>query len=185
MLIQLVAQAAVPDIASSTAPLLDASAALFGNTGALILMAGVVASVTGNLVGSIFSAPRLTYALSIDGSLPKWFGKVHPKLLTPANSVIFFGVCAFLGAAAGSFIFLAAMTVLARLFLFIMTCAAVPVLRPTLGSKAKFKLPGKLLIPGLGIMACLWLMLQVSLTSIWLTIAFIAVGTILYYFRKH
>lgn len=184
MLIQLVAQAAVPDIASSTAPLLDASAALFGNTGALILMAGVVASVTGNLVGSIFSAPRLTYALSIDGSLPRWFGKVHPKLLTPANSVIFFGVFAFLGAAAGSFIFLAAMTVLARLFLFIMTCAAVPVLRPTLGSKAKFKLPGKLLIPGLGILACLWLMLQVSFTSIWLTIVFIAVGTILYYFRK-
>jgi amino acid transporter len=184
MLIQLVTQAAVPDLASSTSPLLDASAALYGTTGAVILMIGVVTSVTGNLVGSIFSAPRLTYALSLEGSLPKWFGKVHPKLLTPANSIIFYGLFAFIGASMGTFIFLAAMTVLSRLFLFIITCGAVPVLRQRFKSGEGFILRGGNAIPVLGIIACLWLMLQVSFTSIWLTLLFIAVGTVLYRIGK-
>lgn len=181
MLIQLVAQAAVPDLASSTSPLLDASGALFGTTGAVILMIGVVTSVTGNLVGSIFSAPRLTYAMSLNGSLPKWFGRVHPKWLTPANSIIFYGLFAFIGASLGTFIVLAAMTVLSRLFLFIITCGAVPVLRPRFRNKDRFILKGGMVIPVLGILACVWLMFQVSFNSIWLTALFIAIGSGLYW----
>jgi len=184
MLIQLVSQAAVPDLASSTSPLLDASAALFGTTGAIILMIGVVTSVTGNLVGSIFSAPRLTYALSLEGSLPKWFGKVHPKWLTPANSIIFYGLFAFIGASMGTFIVLAAMTVLSRLFLYIITCGAVPVLRPRFEKSEGFVLRGGYAIPALGIVASLWLMLQVSFTSIWLTTLFIAIGAVLYWIGR-
>lgn len=184
MLIQLVAQAAVPNLAESTAPLLDASSALFGNTGAVILMIGVLTSVIANLITSMFSASRVTYALAIENSLPAWFGTVNPKFLTPANSVLFFGVSAFLMAAFGSFTFLAAMTVLSRLFLFIMTCATVPVLRPRFIGKGFFILKGGYLIPVLGILACLWLMLQVSWTSIWLTAVLIAVGTVLFFLGK-
>lgn len=184
MLIQLVSQAAVPDLASSTSPLLDTSAALFGTTGAIILMIGVVTSVTGNLVGSIFSAPRLTYALSLKGSLPKWFGRVHPKWLTPANSVIFYGLFAFIGASMGTFIVLAAMTVLSRLFLFIITCGAVPILRPRFKNEKRFSLKGGYIIPALGILACIWLMFQVSFNSIWLTTLFIIIGTVLYWIGK-
>jgi amino acid transporter len=180
MLIQLVTESAVTGLATSTSPLLDASAALFGTAGAIILMIGVVTSVTGNLIGSLFSAPRLTYALALDGSLPKWFAKVHPKWLTPANSVIFYGVFAFIAASMGTFIFLAAMTVLARLFLYIITCGAVPVLRKKLNEKSPFRLKGGVTIPALGIAACIWLMLQVSFNSIWLTALFIVIGTLLY-----
>ncbi|WP_020401891.1 APC family permease [Gracilimonas tropica] len=185
MFIQLVTQSAVPDLASSESPLLDASGALFGTAGAIILMIGVVTSVTGNLVSTIFSTPRLTYALALEHSLPKWFGKVHPRFMTPANSVIFFGVFAFIGAALGSFTALAAMTVLSRLFLFIITCGAVPVLRPKFAQqKSRFILKGGYLIPILGILACLWLMLQVSFNSIWLTALFIAIGTGLYWLGR-
>lgn len=184
MLIQLVSEAAVPDLSSSTSPLLDASFALFGSVGAIILMIGVATSVAGNLVSNMFSTPRLTYALSLDKSLPEWFGKVHPKFLTPANSVIFFGVCTFIGAALGSFTALAAMTVLARVFFYIITCAAVPRLRPQFKGGDTFTLKGGYLIPVLGIGACLWLMFQVSLTNIWMTAAFIAVGTVLYWIAK-
>jgi hypothetical protein len=53
--IQLVATAAVPDLATSTTPLLDAAAVLLGPVGAIILMLGVLASVGGNLLGAIFS----------------------------------------------------------------------------------------------------------------------------------
>lgn len=180
MFIQLVSQSAVPDLASSTAPLLDASAALFGEIGAIILMIGVVASVTGNLSSTIFSTPRLTYALSIENALPKWFGEVHDTFKTPANSILFFGVFAFIGAVLGSFTVLAAMTVLSRLFLFIISCAAIPVLRPRFRNQDRFILKGGYLIPILGILSCIWLMFQVSLNSIWMTALFIAIGSALY-----
>ena len=183
-LVQLVSEAAVPNLASSTSPLLDASAALFGNFGAIILMIGVATSVTANLVSNMFSTPRLTYALSLDNSLPKWFGNVHPKFLTPANSVLFFGVCTFIGAALGSFTALAAMTVLARVFFYIITCAAIPKLRPRFETENTFTLKGGYLIPVLGILACLWLMFQVSLTNIWMTALFIFVGSGLYWVAR-
>jgi len=180
----LISEAAVQNLASSSAPLLDASSALFGNIGAIILMIGVATSVTGNLVSNMFSTPRLTYALSLDKSLPGWFGKVHPKFLTPANSVIFFGVCTFVGAALGSFTALAAMTVLARVFFYIITCAAVPRLRPIFKSENTFTLKGGYFVPVLGIAACLWLMFQVSLTNIWMTAIFIAIGSALYWISR-
>ena len=184
MVIQLVSQAAVPDLANSKTPLLDVSATLFGPVGAIVLMVGVAASVLANLVSSMFSATRVTYALSLEKSLPRWFGEVHSRYLTPANSVVFFGVAAFLLAAFGSFKVLAAMTVLSRLFLYGMSCAAIPKLRPQFRGEGRFILKGGYLIPVLGIGACLWLMLQVSSQSIWMTAIFVGIGTFLYWIGK-
>jgi amino acid transporter len=180
LLIQMVAQAAVPDLGQSSAPLLDASGVLFGTTGAIILMIGVVTSVAGNLISAMFSTPRLTYALALQGDLPSWFGKVHQRFKTPANSILFFGICAFAGAAMGSFTLLAAMTVLSRLFLYIISCLAVPKLRSTHSNPNTFTLKGKALIPILGVLSCLWLMLQVSVLNIWMTTLFVVIGSALY-----
>ncbi len=184
MLIQLVSQAAIPNLADTKTPLLDVSASLFGELGAVVLMIGVVASVIANLIGSMFSATRVTYALALDGSLPGWFGKVHSRFLTPANSVVFFGISAFLLSSFGTFTVLAAMTVLSRLFLYIMSCAAIPKLRPQFREKGRFILKGGYAIPVLGTLACLWLMLQVSSQSIWMTAIFIAVGAGLFWLGR-
>ncbi len=184
MVIQLVSQAALPDLANSKTPLLDVSASLFGPVGAIVLMIGVAASVLANLVSSMFSATRVTYALSLEKSLPRWFGEVHSRYLTPANSVVFFGVAAFLLAAFGSFTVLAAMTVLSRLFLYGMSCAAIPKLRPQFRGAGRFILKGGYLIPILGIAACLWLMMQVSERSIWMTAIFVGIGSLLFWIGK-
>ena len=184
MLIQLVAEAAVPNLSESSTPLLDASSALFGDLGASLLMMGIVTSVAANLMSNMFSTTRLTYALSLDQSLPKWFGNVHPKFLTPANSIFFFGGCAFIGAAMSSFTILAAMTVLSRLFLYIITCASIPKLRTKYQSNTTFTLKWGYSIPILGIIACIWLMFQVSFTNIWMTLLFILIGSGLYWMGK-
>jgi amino acid transporter len=184
MLMQLLSKAAVPDLANSKTPLLDVSATLFGPVGAILLMVGVAASVLANLISSMFSATRVTYALSLEKSLPRWFGEVHSRYLTPANSVVFFGVAAFLLAAFGSFTVLAAMTVLSRLFLYGMSCAAIPKLRPQFRGEGRFILKGGYAIPVLGIGACLWLMLQVSSQSIWMTAIFVGIGSLLFWIGK-
>ena len=184
MVIQLVSQAALPNLANSKTPLLDVSASLFGPVGAIVLMVGVAASVLANLLGSMFSATRVTYALSLEKSLPSWFGEVHSRYLTPANSVVFFGLAAFLLAVFGSFTGLAAMTVLSRLFLYGMSCAAIPKLRSQFRGEGRFILKGGYTIPVLGIGACLWLMLQVSFQSVWLTAIFVGIGSLLYWAGK-
>lgn len=182
--IQLVSIAAVPAIAQSSSPLLDVAATLFGPVGALVLMLGVVASVAANLLGAIFSTPRASFALAEDGSLPRWFSKVHPGFLTPANSILFFGVLALLLTLYGSFLWLAAATVVSRMLLYGLTCAAVPVLRPTLANSDSFVLPFGYSIPLLGFVACIWLATQVSISSILATSLFVVLGTALYFIAQ-
>ena len=151
-----------------------------GPAGAIFLMLGVLTSVGGNLVSAMFATPRLAYALSLDGSLPRWFGVVHPRFLTPANSIIFYGLLSFLLAVFGSFVWLVTMVVLSRLLIYFLTCAALPQLRKRYSATRGFVLPGGYLMPALGIAACGWLTLQVSRDSFILTALFIFVGSGLY-----
>ena len=125
VMIQLVSMTAVPGIAASKTPLLDVAAALVGPIGAGLLMLGVAASVAANLVGTTFATPRVSYALALDGSLPAWFGRVHPRFLTPANSILMYGAISFAMALFGSFRWLAASSVVTRLLLYSLTCVAL------------------------------------------------------------
>jgi len=184
VLIQLVSMAVVPDIAASTAPLLDVAAVLLGPVGAALLMLGVVASVGGNLVGATFTTPRLSYSLALDGSLPPWFGRVHARFLTPANSILFFGLLSFTMAVFGSFLWLAASSVMTRLLLYVITCAAVPRVRASHRAAGGFVLPLGPLIPLLGILACIWLMLNSNWHSVLLTAIFVVLGALLYVIER-
>ena len=180
MLVQWVSMVTVPLIALSTTPLLDVAAALGGQLGAAILMFGVICSVGANLLGAMFSTPRISYALAREGSLPKWFGKVHPTFLTPANAILFFGALAFLLAAFGSFVYLASATVLIRALLYALCCGAIPKLRPRFRTESSFILPGAYVIPLLGLMSCGWLMWQVKLDAVLLTGTLLAIGLLFY-----
>mgnify|MGYP006165085685 FL=1 len=182
--IQLVSMAAVANIAESTTPLLTVASALLGETGAIILMIGVVASVAANLLGAIFSTPRASFALAEDGNLPQWFAAISPRFNTPANSIVFFGALALMLTLYGSFLWLAAATVVSRVLLYGLTCAAVPVLRKKLASDTSFVLPGGHIIPMLGLAACVWLGLQVSWSSVIATSGFVLLGCVLYWLAR-
>ena len=66
-----------------------------------------------------------------------------------------------------------------------MSIAALPGLeRQTEEPELAFKLPGGLLIPGVAMVLCLWLMLQAPLSA-WLTLAaFAAAGTVIYFVMR-
>jgi amino acid transporter len=179
-LIQIIAEASVPGIDTSSSPLLDAAAALIGPAGGVLLMLGVIASVSGNLVVTMFGSSRVTYALSLDGSLPQWFGAVHPRFRTPAHSVVCFGALALLLALFGSFRWLAATVVFSRLIIYVLVCVAVPQLRKRHSTLQGFAVPGGYLTPLLGVAACGWLTWYVGRDSFILTGLSILAGSVLY-----
>ncbi len=180
-LIQWVASATLPELADSRTALADVATVLFGTIGAAVLTLGAVFSIGGNLMTSVFSAPRMTWALALDGSMPRWFAGVHPRHRTPHHSIWFYGLLSLALALSGTFVWLAVMSTLVRLTAYMVTIAALPRLAKRTDAPEKaFALPGGLLIPGLAMVLCLWLILQAP-ASAWLTYgAFFAAGTVVY-----
>jgi amino acid transporter len=181
VLVQAVAIAVLPDLAESERALVDVGAALFGPPGAVLLTIAVVMSVGGNLAGTMITAPRLTYALARDGSLPVWFGEVHPATRTPARSIVFFSVLAFLLGVYGSFVWLAAMSALVRVLIYMACIGAMPRLRRHFSHvPGRFHVPGGWVTPAGAFCVSGLLLLQVGLDAVLVTALFLFAGALLY-----
>ena len=175
-LVQLAFLSALPGgAADDKAPLIDLGGWLAGGFGITAITLAVIASLAGNLHSNLASTPRLTYAMGTRRDLPEWFGRVHPNLETPANSIAFMSVLAGALALSGSFVFLAAVSVLSRLLVYAVTIAALPRApeRPRLG--ATHWAGG-----AAGIAVCAWAAAQAS-TDSWIILAALsAAGVVLY-----
>ncbi|MDT8409697.1 MAG: APC family permease [Wenzhouxiangellaceae bacterium] len=183
VLIQSISVAALPGLAESERALVDVAAVLIGPAGAILLTAGVVVSVGGNVAGTMISAPRLTFALARDGSFPRWFGEIHPAHHTPANSIVFFAALTLLLSVFGSFVWLAAMSALVRVLIYMACIGAMPRLRAR-ADPAGFRLPGGWLIPIFAFAASAILLIEISLQSVAATALVLAVGAVIYQFSR-
>lgn len=180
-LIQAVAEVALPGLGVSTRPLVDVAAALIGDTGALIMLIAIIASVGGNLLSAMFTTPRMTYRMALDGSLPALLGRVHPRFQTPVISIVLYGAASFAFAVSGGFVWLAGLSVLARLVLYVVCICALPRLQRRHGADTEsMHPPGGVLWIGLALLACTFLLWQVTLNSILVTAACVAAGLLLF-----
>ncbi len=162
---------------ASKAPLLDLGALIAGQVGAAVLTLAAICSLLGNLLGNSASTPRVTYAMGVRGDLPLWFGAVSAKLKSPANSIFFLGVIVAALAISGSFVWLAVVATLARMIIYPLTIAALPLTpgRPPL--RTLHWVTG-----AAGIAICLWGMTQADATA-WLTLLALSIlGVVLYWF---
>jgi amino acid transporter len=181
VLIQAVSLAALPTLASTTRPLVDVAAVLMGPWGALLLTAAIIASVGGNLVSSMFALPRVTYRLALEGHLPHWFGTVHPTYKTPVWSVVCYGAACFLLAASGGFVWLAGLSVLIRVPLYLVCIASIPRLKNRFGNaRGALRLPGGHMVPVVAAVICVALLTQVTALAYLSAAALVAVGSVLY-----
>ena len=181
VLIQAISVAVLPDLENSRRPLIDVGEALMGPAGAILVAAGVVASVGGNIAGAMLSAPRMTYVMARHGTLPAVFGRVSDRYRTPAVSIVLYGGLSFVLGVYGSFAWLAGLTVLARLLIYVLSISAIPYLRRTHPDATdRLLLPGGYLIPALAIAVSVWLIMQVDLAAFLATAVFLAAGGVLY-----
>jgi basic amino acid/polyamine antiporter, APA family len=182
VLIQIVTLGTYPDLPGDPAPLASSARAFLGPGGALLLTAGAVLSTAGSISALSLVGPRILYALSAGGQLPKAFGLVHPRWRTPYVSIVFFTVAAWATALWGTFAQLAAASVIARLIFSAVTCLAVPVLRrkPTTGA-AGFVIPGGPLVPVLATAVSLWLLSGMTEAQMIGGVLALVAGTLAYF----
>lgn len=185
MLIQAVSVSVVDNISNSKAPLSEASTVLFGSAGFLIMTAVASISIFGNLSSIFVAAPRMTYALANEKSLPEWFSKVDSKYQVPINSIYFMAGFALVLAISGSFVWLAIISSLARMIGYAICLSSLVVIRKKFDqAKDIYRLPFGLLIPAIAFVICIWLAFQASWQSWALTLGFIILGAILYHLNK-
>ena len=125
----------------------------------------------------------MTYAFAEHRDVPALFGKVHPRYGTPVISIMFFCGIGGILAISGTFVWLAMMSVVARLATYLVTCLAVPVLRKRSGGQAGFRVPFGPVIPLSGAMLCLWLFTHASFQDIRAFVIACAAGAVLYLVR--
>jgi amino acid transporter len=108
--------------------------------------------------------------------LPAWFGRAHARFETPANSIAFMAVLAAALALSGSFVVLAAVSVLSRLFVYAVTIAALPRApgRPTQVSAIAW------ISGAAGVAVCAWAATQASADA-WATLGALAAGGVVLY----
>ena len=175
-LVQLAFVSALPGGATDDkAPLIDLGTWLAGPFGAAALTLTAMASLAGSLHGIMTSTPRVSYALATRSDLPAWFGRVHSRFETPANSILFFAILAGALAISGSFVWLAVVSTLARMIVYAVTIAA--------GSRApggRRLGAGHWLVGAVGILICAWAAYQADAKA-WTTLAALsAIGLLLY-----
>lgn len=183
--VQAVAQGSLPGLAISTAPLADA-AATFGGIGlALLLTAGAAVSILGTCHGTMLLGPRFLHSLAADGYGPAVLARVHPHFRTPAIAIAVQGVLAVALALSGSFVQLALLSMVARLFGYITTAASVLVLQRRVGEPNDvLHLPGGPLIPITALLLSLALLMSASIGNLIAVGVAVLVGTVIYRFPR-
>ncbi len=181
LLIQVVSQAALPDLAGSTTPLAAAAGRFLGPAGAWILTVAALFSTGGTNHANLFVGPRLLYALGRDGCLPVALTRLHPRYRTPSAAILLYAVTAWILAVSSAFAPLAALSAITRVLVYTGTCLAVPFLRRRAPAGGRqFTLPGGALFPLLALGVCVWLLTGSTLRQFLAALIALFAGAALY-----
>ena len=112
-------------------PLASAFSSIGLDWAAGVVSLGAVISMTAVLLVFQLGQPRIFFAMSRDGLLPKYFARVHPKYRTPHVTTIWSGVAVGSIAAVTNINEMVELTNIGTLFAFVLVCAGVVILRRT------------------------------------------------------
>ncbi len=155
---------------------------------AYLVSAGAVAGITSVLLVMLMSQPRIFFAMSRDGLLPQGISKVHPRYGTPYITTIITCVVVAIVAGLTQIQTVGEMTSIGTLFAFAIVCGAVLILRVTRPEVHRpFRVPFGPVFPVLGIVFCVYLMLNLPILTWVRFLVWLDLGMIIYWFygRTH
>lgn len=133
---------------------------IMGDIGQKVMAGAIMISVFGALNGLILSGPRLYYAMAKDGLFFKNAGELHPKSNVPVFGLIIQGVWSCVLALSGTYSQLLEYIVFAALLFYVLTVAAVIILRKKEPNRERpFKVPFYPILPALYIVLAVAVML--------------------------
>jgi amino acid transporter len=183
--IQAVAIGTLPGLAAAASPLAEAAGAFAGRGAVLLLTAGAVVSILGNVGNTTLFGPRYLYALAMDGFGPRAMARVDRRYRTPLPAILTQSAVALALALTGSFVQLALLSITARLTTYAATAASVLVLRRRFEAKPDaFVPPGGPLIPVLALAVSLALFAAASWVNLAAGAAALLAGVVVYVLRR-
>ena len=165
-LVQVVVVHTLANSAQTARPLSAAGYVFGGNTMATVIALGALLSTFGSLSANMIANPRVTFAFAEQGDFPRWFAAIHRRYQTPYLSIIAFAILLWSLAVLGTFRWNAILSAISRLFAYMITCAALPMLRKKLPGQEGFHLPGGVVFAVVGILFALMLASRVGLPEL-------------------
>jgi amino acid transporter len=159
--VQVVAIGTLPDLATSSRPLADAAGRIFGRAGATVMVTGALVSTLGVSHAILLAAGRMPFALAERRQLPAVIAAVHPVYRTPWIGLIVSASAMALFTLATTFTSALTITVGLRVIIYLVTCAALPVLRRRPGqAPAAFRVPAGDAVALLSVVTCIGLLVM-------------------------
>jgi basic amino acid/polyamine antiporter, APA family len=149
---------------------------------AAIVAFGSVVAHTAVLLVFQLGQPRIFFSMARDGLLPPAFARVHPRFKTPYVPTILTGFAVGGVAAFASIDEMVDLTNIGTLFAFVLVCIGIPILRYKDPDRRRpFRVPfGPWVVPGLGVVSCLFLMVYLPPASWWRFVGWLALGLSIY-----
>ncbi len=185
VLIQIVSIGTLPALGASDKPLAEAAGLFMGKTGAVIITAGALCSITGTLNAIMLVGSRLPFAFSAENQFPKVFSFMHPKYKTPTLSLALFTGITLIVSITNSFIYAATISAITRVMIYGIVCMALIRLRnKDAAITDHFKIPYGNFIAAAGLLVSLWLLSSSKLTELRDVAIAVSVGLVIYFFMS-
>ena len=151
-------------------------------TAAGLIGVGAIAGLTTVMLVLFYGLTRVFLAMSRDGLLPRIFSKTHPKTKTPVRIIMLCGTLMALFAAVTPITTLAELVNIGTLFAFIIVCGGVLYLRKTQPDMHRpYKTPGMPYVPILGIVSCMYLIINLPVITLVRFAVWMIVGLVVYF----
>jgi len=169
-------------------PVADALLRIGHKTAAGVIAAGAIAGLTTVMLVMYYGLTRIFLAISRDGLLPRSASKINSHTHTPVRIIQFTGILMALIAGLMPIERAAELVNIGTLAAFTLVCGGVILLRKSHPDLPRpFRLPWSPLIPVLGILSCVYLMLNLPMITWIRFVIWMTVGMVIYfvYGRRH
>jgi len=182
ILIQVVCVGTLPELGQSSKPLADAGTRFMGTAGGVIISAGAIISITGNLNIVLLSGSRVPFAMAEQQQLPALIGRVHRRFATPYVAILITAALMLILTMNTSFVKALTISAIARLITYGATCLSLPIFRRQKNVPAAlFHLRGGNVIAILALLLAIWLLTNSTWAEAKAAAAAAAVGLVIYF----
>jgi len=172
-------------LSSTPSPLIDSSSQIFGSLGVLswivplFIGVGALISILGADESGTIGTSRLSFALSMDGLLPKSLSRLHGKYNTPYIGLVVICTTAFVASVFGGLTQLISTSVFLLSFTYLATSVSTIMLERKYREKSR-NIKGKLSIPIAGILSSGLLLVMVDIQLIGFSLILLGIGVPIY-----